>query len=397
MARKTILRLPKLHKRQREVWRSPARFKTLAAGRRFGKSRLGALKCAADGAEGRRWWWVWPSYTSGAIGWRILKRLTLQMPGAETREVIRMALFPSGGSAQIKSADKPESLRGEGLDGVIVDEAAHIRQFDELWTQVLRPALSDREGEAWFVSTPKGFNDFYELYRRGENGAGDGAWASFAFPTWENPFINKDEIEAARGDLPSLVFRQEYGAEFVQLAGAMFRREWFEVIEQAPATARYVRFWDLAASTKTTADYTVGAKVGMTNDGDLIIAHVARGRWEWPKALRVIGETAKSDGLRVRQGIENVGLQLGMHQLLMREPTLAGLTFQAVRPEKDKITRASPWLARAEQGKVKVVRGAWNAAWLDEVCAFPEVRHDDQVDAVSGAVQMVTRVGVFFG
>jgi predicted phage terminase large subunit-like protein len=325
------------------------------------------------------------------VGWRILKRLALQIPGTQSREFDRIINFPGGGFAQIKSADKPESLRGEGLDGVIVDEAAHIRKFDELWTQVLRPALSDRQGSAWFISTPYGFNEFYELYRRSDN---DSNWSAFQFPTWSNPFIERTEIDAARGDLTDLTFRQEYGAEFVQLAGAMFRREWFQVTDITPSI-RYVRFWDLAASTKTTADYTAGAKVGLTDDGTLVIADITRGRWEWPTALRIIADTARADGPSTQQGIEDVGVQKGMYQLLLAEPTLAGLTFLPVKVTTDKITRVNPWLARAEQSKVALVRANWNYSFLDEACAFPEVNHDDQVDAVSGAVQMLSRVGGF--
>jgi len=129
----------------------------------------------------------------------------------------------------------------------------------------------------------------------------------------------------------------------------------------------------------------------------LVIADVVRGRWEWPDAIKVIGQTAKSDGAKTWQGIEDVGMQKGMYQLLAREPSLVGYTFRPIRISNDKITRASPWLARAEQGKVAIVRGNWNHAFMDEICAFPEVKHDDQVDGVSGAVQMLTRAGVLFG
>jgi predicted phage terminase large subunit-like protein len=370
------------------VWDGDTRFAVLAAGRRFGKSRLGALRCVYGALQGRRSWWIWPTYANGSIGWRMLKQLALQIPGAEVREVERMVTLPTGGWAQIKSADKPDSLRGEGLDDAIVDEAAHIRKFNEVWEQALRPALSDRQGRALFISTPKGHNDFHELYKRGESGSDE--WASFRFPTRANPFINKDEIAAAKADLPALVFRQEYLAEFVQLAGALFRREWFNnVVDVAPPVRAWVRFWDLAASTKTTADFTAGGKVGLTEDGTLVIGDMVRGRWEWPQALKIISSTARSDGSAVRQGIEDVGVQKGMYQMLAAEPALAGIAFQPVRVQRDKITRASPWLARAEQGKVILVRGAWNGPFLDEVCAFPETTHDDQVDAISGGVGML--------
>lgn len=334
---------------------------------------------------GRRAWWVAPSFPVSKVGWRMIRHLARYRPGAKEHLGDRMVMMPGGGTVQVRSADDPASLRGEGLDKVVIDEVAHIRKFDEVWEQSLRPALSDRLGRALFISTPKGYNHFYELFKRAET---SGDWASFQFPTSANPFIDPQEIEDARKDLPELVFRQEYLAEFVQLAGALFRREWFEIIEKAPEGARYVRYWDLAASTKTTADYTVGGKVGLL-DGWLIVADVVRGRLEWPDAIRTIGSTAKVDGIAVTQGIEDVGVQKGMYQILMREPALVGLTFVPVPVHRDKLVRCGPWLARAEQGKVALVRGNWNAAFLDEVCAFPETTYDDQVDTVSGAVQML--------
>ncbi len=339
-----------------------------------------------EAGNGGRAWWIAPAYPTGLIGWRLMKSLTRQIPGTLPRETELMISFPGGGWLQVKSADKPPSLRGEGLDLIVVDEAAHIPRFDEVWEQSLRPALSDREGDALFISTPKGFNHFWELYKRAET---DPTWAAFQYPTSTNPYIATAEIEEAKRQLPLLVFRQEYGAEFVQLAGALFQREWFNIIEKAPEGIRYVRFWDLATSIKTSADYTVGAKVGLTSKGLLVVADVARGRWEWPDAVKVIGETARMDGPAVMQGIEAAGVQRGMYQTLIREPKLIGLPFKQIEVTRDKLTRAMPWLARAEQGMVALVRGAWNAGWLDEVCAFPETEHDDQVDATSGAVAML--------
>lgn len=316
--------------------------------------------------------------------------LAVQM-NAEIRKVDQMAVFPSGGSVQVRSADNPDSLRGEGLDYLVIDEAAHIKQWDATWNQALRPALSDREGRALFISTPRGHNHFYELFQEAK--AGREGWSAFQFPSWSNPFLAQSEIDDAKRDLPGLVFRQEYGAEFVQLAGALFRREWFGIIDKPPENVRWCRYWDLAVSTKQSADYTAGGKVGFVDDGTIVIADMVRGRWEWPDALKIIGNTARSDGQGVVQGIEDVGAQKGMYQSLMREPALVGLAFSPVPVNKDKMIRAQPWLARAEQGKVVMVRGEWNAAFLDEVCAFPETDHDDQVDTISGAVQMIGNVG----
>jgi predicted phage terminase large subunit-like protein len=258
----------------------------------------------------------------------------------------------------------------------------------DIWQQELRPALADRKGGAMFISTPKGYNGFYDLWRMAET---DPDWHSWQVPSWENPYLEPAEIEAAKKSLPDLVFRQEFGAEFVQLAGAMFRREYFHMVDRAevPEIKNVVRFWDLAASTKTMADFSVGAKVGMDDNGDIWILNVTRGRFEWPELLRRFKAIATDDGGSVLQGVETAGTQKGFLDLLLAEPVLAGLSIQGYTPEKDKITRAQPFLARAEQGKVRVVRADWTSAFIDEHCGFPEVEHDDQVDAISGAMVML--------
>jgi len=396
--------LPKLHSGgQRQIRECSARFIVIDAGRRWGKTLLGVALCTEAGLEGKRAWWVGPTYPTASVGWRPLMHLAYQIPGALPVKTTRTVHYPNGGWVQVKSAEKPEGLRGEGLDLVIIDEVAHMPKFEEAWSQALRPALSDRKGDAIFISTPKGFNHFYELFRKAGGDpsitglAGrEGDWAAFRHPTWDNPFIDPEEIEDARKLLPSLIFRQEYGAEFVQLAGALFQRDWFHTIEKAPANIRYVRFWDLAASIKTSADYTAGAKEGLTSKGLLVTADVVHGRWEWPDVVSVIRETALMDGPAVTQGIEAAGVQRGMYQTLIREPKLVGIPFKQVEVTTDKLTRALPWLARAEQGMKAFVRGPWNKATLDQICAFPETEHDDIVDAISGAVQMLSQAPAFY-
>ena len=192
-----------------------------------------------------------------------------------------------------------------------------------------------------------------------------------------------------RASLPALVARQEIDAEFVQLAGALFRREWLPVVRAAPACTRWVRSWDLAFTEKTSSDYTAGALVGFGDGGGVIIKDMVRGRWEWPEAVARVRQTALDDGPGVQQGVEVVGAQVGFLQTLQREPALAGIVLRPVEVHRDKLTRVLPVVARAEQGKLVLVEGHWNHACIDEFCAFPESEHDDQVDAVSGALQLV--------
>jgi len=164
----------------------------------------------------------------GSIGWSLLKALGWQIPGVEVRETDRLIRFPGGGSVQVRSADDPNSLRGEGLDFVVLDECAFMAE--SAWLEALRPALSDRKGRALFISTPRGRNFFWRL-----SISSDPDTVAFSFPTSTNPHIDPAEIAHAKRTLPERIFLQEFEAQFLDDAGAVFRR----VREAATATERH--------------------------------------------------------------------------------------------------------------------------------------------------------------
>lgn len=310
-----------------------------------------------------------------------------KIPFARIHLQRRSMLFPGGGWLQFKTSEEPDALRGESIDFAVVDEAAHVPNLREIWELCLRPTLMDRRGEAWFISTPSGFNYFNELHLRHDGYT----WHSFHYPSTANPYLDPKELAELAKDMPALVKRQEIDAEFVQLAGALFQRDWIRYLDDEPA-AHWVRSWDLAFTEKTTSDFTAGAKIGMTQDGTVVVADMIHGRWDWPKAIRVVSETAKADGPLVRQGIEVVGAQVGFIQTLQRDPELAATTLTPIEVTRDKLTRSLPLMARAEQGKLAFVRGPWNKALLDELSAFDGSGkgHDDQVDALSGGLTMLS-------
>jgi len=175
------------------------------------------LKTALEGAG--RVWWVAPSFPQSSMAWRELKALAHQIPGKVIREDARRIALPGDGEITVKSADAPDSLRGEGLDLVVIDEAAYCPT--EVWTDALRPALSDRHGGALLISTPAGYSWFYDAWQRGQEGRDD--WMSWRYPTSDNPLIPADEVDAARLTLPDRTFRQEYLAEFIPDGAGVFR------------------------------------------------------------------------------------------------------------------------------------------------------------------------------
>lgn len=210
--------MPQLHKSQEEARRINKRFKILANGRRWGKTRLGTTICMQYGLSKKLAWWVAPTYKMARVGWRGLALMSNQIPGAQIRQGDRIIRYPGGGEVHVRSADDPDSLRGEGLNLVVFDEAPYAKA--DTWNYVLVPALADKLGKAILIGTPKGRNWFYHLFN---NAIDDPDWARWQLPTSDNPFISKAEIERAKNSMPSMVFNQEYLAEFISDNAAVFR------------------------------------------------------------------------------------------------------------------------------------------------------------------------------
>lgn len=218
-APEAVITLPPLHDAQREIAKSSARFRVVCCGRRFGKTMLGVVVCLRAALKGGRVWWVAPTYQQALEGWRYLLRLTQQMAGARVRLSDHVVSFDTGGSIQVKTGSNPDDLRGAGLDGVVLDEAAVMDEA--VWFLILRPALADRGGWALFISTPQHFNWFWSLYDFAERDT-SGMWHAWQHPTWDNPFIPQEEIEAAQRDMEPADFDQEFGASFTAIGGAIF-------------------------------------------------------------------------------------------------------------------------------------------------------------------------------
>lgn len=171
--------------------------------------------------HGGRAWWVAPSYPMSQVGWRLIRNLGVQYPGTEIKQSERLITLPTSGTIQVRSADNYDSLRGDGLDLVVIDECAFVKE--EAWTEALRPALSERQGGAFFISTPKGRNWFWRLWQRCLDPS-QPDWQGWQLPTSENPYIAPEEVEAARQLLPARIFEQEYLAQFLDEAGGVFHR-----------------------------------------------------------------------------------------------------------------------------------------------------------------------------
>jgi len=213
---------------QSDIFVSPARFRVVVAGRRFGKTFLSTAELLnrALSKPDQNVWYVAPTYKAAKeIAWDML---TSQIPReyvGKTNETSLSITLKNGSTIALKGAEKPDNLRGRSLDFVVLDEFADMRK--EAWYEVIRPSLSDRQGSAaLFIGTPKGRNHFYDLYGKGVDK--DDGWQSYQYTTIEGGNVPPEEIASAKADLDERTFEQEYGAKFLNFSGIIyysFKRE----------------------------------------------------------------------------------------------------------------------------------------------------------------------------
>lgn len=222
MSKEIVLTLPKLYKEQLEIRRNPARFKVVCCGRRFGKDVLGLDAATETGLKGYPVGWFSPTYKTMLEVWRTLEMYLTPVIKRISIQEKRLELI-TGGVIELWSLDETDSGRGRKYKRVIVNEAAIVKRLGDAWQQAIRPTLADLEGDAYFLSTPKGNNFFRTVFNWGMDTLGYPEWQSWQMPTSTNPYIKASEIEAARQELPERIFEQEYLAHFMEDAGGVFR------------------------------------------------------------------------------------------------------------------------------------------------------------------------------
>lgn len=214
------IRLPDLTPMQRKILSERARFNTCAAGRRAGKTVLGIYILLTWALKGYPCGWFAPYFKHMLAVWRELVTITGDIGESNKNE--KIIELPTGGSIEFFTLDAAAPARSRKFKAVVVDEAAWANDLQDQWNGAIRPTLADMQGEAWFLSSPKGLNFFYTLHQRGLDPERED-WRSWTFPTSANPYIQPEEIEAARESTPELLFQQEYEARFVDVSGAVFR------------------------------------------------------------------------------------------------------------------------------------------------------------------------------
>ena len=208
---------------QQEITRSESRFKLCTAGRRFGKTYISMRELAKHARyPNKKIFYCAPSYRQAKqTVWQPLKMKLVELGWVKkVNESDLTITLINDSTISLRGADNFDSLRGVGLDFIVLDEFAYIKP--EAWTEVLRPTLSDTNGSALFISTPAGKSNWaFDLFMRGQDPS-ENDWTSWQFTTADGGRVPQEEIEAARRDLDEKTFRQEYEASFETYSGLIY-------------------------------------------------------------------------------------------------------------------------------------------------------------------------------
>lgn len=365
-----------LHDSQLSVYNNRRRFNVVNCGRRWGKTVLAEAVLGANITTGDPAAYFAPTYKMLMDVWRTIKRDFADVID-DTNESEKRITYINGGQLDFWSLDNYDAVRGRKYRRIVIDEAAMVSNLEEAWTMAIRPTLADYKGDAWFFSTPKGRNYFHTLSERART---DETWSYFQLPTSSNPHIDPSEIEAAERELPNIVFQQEFLAEFIDVQGALVKREYLTHMpsDRVPKTLRIGMGVDLAISKSETADFTAIAIVGYDPEsGRRYVLDVWRGKVGFHDVVATIRQYAEKWKPQ-RINIEAVQYQVAVVQDLLRKTSLP---VKAIKPDRDKVTRFHGLLARYEQLLVTHVTNL-DPEFERELLSFPIGAHDDIVDAL---------------
>lgn len=384
----------KLHEKQLEIFNDTSRFKVVAAGRRFGKSRLAAWVLIIEALKSKEKdvFYVAPTFQQAKdILWSLLKEIGHEVI-ASAHENTAVLTLVNGRKIYLKGSDRPDTLRGVGLAYVVIDEYADMKP--QVFEQILRPALADVRGGALFIGTPKGRNHFYEQFKYAETGK-DKQWKSFHYTSYDNPLIPADEIEAAKSSMSSFAFRQEFMASFEAASRDLFKEDWIVFNEEEPKEGRFFITVDLAGFINVDAqsgnknkklDETAIAVVKVSEEG-WWVADILHGRWDIKETCeQIMRAVLKYEPTAV--GIEKGSLKnaaLPYLQDLMRRNNHY-FRIDDVTHGNQKKTDRIVWAlqGRFENGKITLNYGEWNNAFVDQLVNFPNSQlHDDLPDALA--------------
>ena len=378
---------------QQEVLNDPARFKVIAAGRRCGKTYFAAITLILAAMDGNPGGVMYIGPTQGLardLMWDLLKELAGDI--IESSNINNLEIVLSGGNKiALKGSDRPDTLRGYSLKHLVCDEFAFFKEG--VFDTILRPALADRKGTAMFISTPEGRNSFYDVYMNGEL-AKDG-WKSWHLTTHDNPMIDPDEIAAAKETMAGWQYRQEFEASFDAKGSEFFNTEEFIYYDERPESTMgsYYIAVDLAGfeadrGNKTKRrDNSAMSIVFVSDSGTWYVEDIQYGRWTLDETCQKIFDAVakyKPISVGIEKGIAQQAVMNPLQDIMRRTHRVFRIEMltHGNQKKEDRILWALQ--GRFEHGKIKLKKGDWNIALVDEASGFPSrLVHDDLIDSLS--------------
>lgn len=415
------------HPGQVAIHNSKARFKVVAAGRRFGKSHFAAFNLGIEALRTTNdqgyaltaehgVYYIAPTFDQAKrVMWPKLREILgyHKKGGLIVKENTNDGWIElvSGRRIFIKGADNPDSLRGIALSYVVLDEYADMKE--DTWSLIIRPALADVEGSALFIGTPKGKNHFYKIFIGAlekplppdwdsERTNPWDKWEAFHFKSVDNPFLSRDEISDMEADnsMSREAVRQELDASFVSGGGKHLKPEWFEIVKRPPSEeGQIVVTVDLAGYAKSDGrhkprtDETVICTTLITSSGWYVL-NMDHGHWDVREvALRIMRASSRHPGCSL--GVEKGALMNAVGPYLEDEMrrlnryiTVHPLTHANTK-KLDRIVWALQ--GRAQRGQIKLIEAEWNQWFLDQCADLGDpLSHDDGPDALAYADQLAS-------
>ena len=388
--------MPKLalHQGQQRVLASKARFKAIVAGRRWGKTYYAGvediIKLSDDYAPHIQVWHIAPTYAQGMDTlWPYLTQVFA--PGWWTSMVRHEGKLqaPNGRWFYIKGADRPEVLAGRALSHVSLDEYAFMKPH--VWEHVVRPMLSDVKGSATFIGSPEGKNHFYELFLDFQQAKDS---ESFLFETLDNPFIDPDEIDAARKSLSSFAYNRQYRASFLESSGAVFAESQFRPTENGNPGECYICV-DLVGfsesqhrrSKYSKLDESAIAIVTVHSEG-WHVEKIVHGRWSVRETVtKILGCIKEYNPVAwgMEKGVLKDALLPYLLDEMKRKNFYPPMPIALSHGNKNKQARIAASLqGRLEHGRITFAGGEYLKTLTEQAMDFPSsLTHDDLLDALS--------------
>ena len=249
---------------QQQLHNDPTRFKVLVWHRRAGKTVWAinqgirrAIQCYGENKRNPRVAYIAPLLKQArTVAWDYAKEYLSAMPGFKPNEGNLHIDFLDGCRLQLYGSDNPDAARGIYLDDVVMDEYAQMSP--KMWSEIIRPALSDRQGTASFIGTPKGKNNFFELYQRAVDDE-TGQWAGYLYKASETGYVDAGELMFARNDMSEEEYEQEYECSFTAaIRGAYYGKIMEKITKDKQVTSvpyeptlPVITAWDLGLDDMT--------------------------------------------------------------------------------------------------------------------------------------------------